>query len=75
LSLGHLLIFQSYRTGATGAVAPFYYLFSVWAVLSGLFVFGTFPNTMAIAGIGLILVSGVSVVLLDERRRRLLVLA
>lgn len=75
LSLGHLLIFQSYRAGATGAVAPFYYLFSVWAVLSGFFVFGTFPNALAIAGIGLILASGVSVVLLDERRRRLTVLA
>lgn len=75
LSLGHLLIFQSYRTGATGAVAPFYYLFSVWAVLSGFFVFGTFPNTLAIAGIVLILASGVSIVLLDERRRRLTVLA
>lgn len=75
LSLGHLFIFMSYRTGATSAVAPFYYLFSVWAVLSGYFVFSTFPNNLAIAGIGLILVSGISVVLLDERRRRLTVLA
>ena len=75
LSLGHLFIFMSYRNGATAAVAPFYYLFSVWAVLSGYFVFSTFPNALAIAGIGLILVSGVSVVLLDERRRRLTVLA
>jgi drug/metabolite transporter (DMT)-like permease len=75
LSLGHLFIFMSYRSGATSAVAPFYYLFSVWAVLSGYFVFSTFPNALAIAGIGLILVSGISVVLLDERRRRLTVLA
>jgi drug/metabolite transporter (DMT)-like permease len=75
LSLGHLFIFMSYRTGATSAVAPFYYLFSVWAVTSGYFVFGTFPNALAIAGICLILVSGISIVLLDERRRRLNVLA
>lgn len=75
LSLGHLFIFMSYRNGATGAVAPFYYLFSVWAVLSGFFVFGTFPNTLALVGIGLIVTSGVAVVLLDERRRRLMVLA
>jgi drug/metabolite transporter (DMT)-like permease len=75
LSLGHLFIFMSYRNGATGAVAPFYYLFSVWAVLSGFFVFGTFPNTLALVGIGLIVASGVAVVLLDERRRRLMVLA
>ncbi|MEO7224039.1 MAG: DMT family transporter [Devosia sp.] len=75
LSLGHLFIFMSYRNAATGAVAPFYYLFSVWAVLSGFFVFGTFPNTLALWGIGLIVASGIAVVLLDERRRRLLVLA
>lgn len=75
LSLGHLFIFMSYRNAATGAVAPFYYLFSVWAVLSGFFVFGTFPNTLALFGIGLIVVSGIAVVLLDERRRRLMVLA
>jgi drug/metabolite transporter (DMT)-like permease len=75
LSLGHLFIFLSYRNGATGAVAPFYYLFSVWAVLSGFFVFGTFPNNLALVGIALIVASGVSVVLLDERRRRLNVLA
>lgn len=75
LSLGHIFIFMSYRAAATAAVAPFYYLFSFWAVLSGAFVFGTFPNTLAIAGIGLIVVSGVAVVLLDERRRRLMVLA
>ena len=75
LSLGHLFIFLSYRNAATGAVAPFYYLFSVWAMLSGFLVFGTFPNTLALYGIGLIVVSGIAVVLLDERRRRLMVLA
>ena len=70
LALGHLFIFMSYRTGATSAVAPFYYMFAIWAVLSGWFVFQTLPNALAIAGIVLILVSGVAIVLLDERRRR-----
>ncbi|MEQ1770578.1 MAG: DMT family transporter [Devosia sp.] len=75
VALGHLFIFLAYRNGATAAVAPFYYLFSVWAVLSGAFVFGTFPNTLATWGIALIIASGIAVVLLDERRRRLMVLA
>ena len=70
LSLGHLFIFMSYRTGATSAVAPFYYMFAIWAVLSGWFVFGTLPNPLALAGIALILLSGVAIVLLDQRRRR-----
>ena len=69
LSIGHLFIFLSYRTGATGAVAPFYYLFSVWAVISGLFVFGTFPNTLALWGMAIVRCIGRC-----ERRRRLVVL-
>ena len=36
LSLGHFFIFLSYRTGATAAVAPFYYIFAIWAVCIGL---------------------------------------
>jgi drug/metabolite transporter (DMT)-like permease len=75
LTIGHLCIFLSYRHGATAAVAPFFYMFTVWAVISGLLVFGTFPNELAIAGIALILGSGVIIVLLDERRRRLAVVA
>jgi drug/metabolite transporter (DMT)-like permease len=75
LTIGHLCIFLAYRQGATGAVAPFFYMFTVWAMISGLVVFGTFPNALAIAGITLILGSGVVIVLLDERRRRLTVVA
>lgn len=75
LTIGHLCIFLSYRYGATAAVAPFFYMFTVWAMISGLLVFGTFPNALAVTGIVLILGSGVVIVLLDERRRRLTVLA
>lgn len=75
LTLGHTFIFMSYRTGATGAVAPFYYTFTVWAVVSGIVVFGTVPNLLAIGGMVLILASGITVAVMDERRRRLLVTA
>ena len=71
LTIGHLCIFLAYRYGATSAVAPFFYMFTIWAVISGVVVFGTFPNALALWGIGLILLSGVAIVLLDERRRRL----
>jgi drug/metabolite transporter (DMT)-like permease len=71
LTFGHLFIFMSYRTGATGVVAPFYYMFAVWAVISGLLVFHQLPDALALTGIGLILLSGVVVALLDERKRRL----
>ena len=68
LSLGHFFIFLAYRTGATSAIAPFYYMFALWAVASGFFIFGSLPNTLAIAGIVLIVASGIAVVWSDARR-------
>jgi S-adenosylmethionine uptake transporter len=75
LSIGHFCLFMSYRTGATGVVAPFFYMLAVWAVISQLIVFGSLPNPLAIAGIALILVSGVTIALFDERKRRLTITA
>ena len=71
LIFGHFFIFMAYRIGPTGVVAPFYYCFSIWAVISGLVVFGQLPNTLAICGILLVVASGLAVVTLDERKRRL----
>jgi drug/metabolite transporter (DMT)-like permease len=69
LMFGHFCLFTAYRVGEAGSVAPFYYMFTVWAVSSGLVVFGTFPNALAVVGIAFILASGVSIVLLDSRRK------
>ena len=68
---GHFFLFMAYRIGPTSAVAPFYYLFTFWAVMSGLVVFGQLPNWLALCGIVLVVASGLAIVLLDERRRRL----
>lgn len=70
LIFGHFFIFMAYRIGPTGAVAPFYYCFTIWAVISGLLVFDHLPNALAIAGIVLVVLSGLAIVLLDERKRR-----
>lgn len=67
---GHLCIFMAYRIGPAAAVAPFYYFFSIWAVISGLLVFGQLPNGLALAGITLIIGSGAAVVTLHQRRNR-----
>lgn len=75
LIFGHFFIFMSYRVGPTGVVAPFYYCFTVWAVVSGLLVFKQLPNTLAICGILLVIASGLTIVMLDERKRRLTVIA
>ena len=71
LIFGHFFIFMSYRVGQTAMVAPFYYFFTFWAVLSGLVVFQQFPNLLAICGIVLVVASGVAAVLLGERQRKL----
>ncbi|RVA75747.1 DMT family transporter [Mesorhizobium sp. M7A.F.Ca.US.006.04.2.1] len=75
LIFGHFFIFMAYRVGPTSAVAPFYYCFTVWAVISGLLVFGQFPNTLAVCGILLVVGSGLTIVSLDQRHRRLAVVA
>lgn len=69
LIFGHFFIFIAYRTGPAQLVAPFYYTFSVWAVISGLLVFGEFPNVPAVCGILLIVGSGLVIVMLDRRRK------
>ncbi|MFC3323005.1 DMT family transporter [Mesorhizobium cantuariense] len=75
LIFGHFFIFMAYRVGPTSAVAPFYYSFTVWAVISGLLVFGQFPNALAVCGILLVAGSGLTIVSLDQRQRRLAVVA
>jgi drug/metabolite transporter (DMT)-like permease len=75
LIFGHFFIFMAYRVGPTSLVAPFYYCFTVWAVISGLVVFGQFPNALAVCGILLVVVSGLTIVSLDGRKRRLTVVA
>lgn len=69
LVFGHFFIFMAYRIGPAPVVAPFYYTFSVWAVISGLLVFGEFPNGLAVCGILLIVGSGLVIVMLDRRRK------
>ena len=69
VTFGHVGLLLAYRLGRTAAVAPFFYSSALWAVLSGLFVFGALPNALALVGIGLIVGSGVAIVLIDQRRR------
>lgn len=70
LIFGHFFLFMAYRVGPIHAAAPFYYFFTVWAIIAGLVAFGDFPNLLAVAGIGLVLASGLAIVLVDRRARR-----
>lgn len=70
VTLGHYGVFMAYRLGAPGVIAPFFYSFAVWAVLSGLFIFGNLPNPLALIGIAAIVASGLAIVLLDRQKAR-----
>lgn len=63
LMFGQLFIFLTFRAAPVGVVAPFLYSAMLWALLTGLVFFGELPNLLALAGMGLILASGVLLVL------------
>ncbi len=69
LIFGHVFIFLAYRFAAPRTIAPFYYCFTVWAVVSGAIVFGEFPDLVSLAGMALIVASGLAIVIVDGRRR------
>jgi drug/metabolite transporter (DMT)-like permease len=63
---GHTFVFLAFRHGSAAAVAPFYYTFTLWAVLSGLVVFHDVPNWLSVLGTILILASGLASIALDR---------
>ena len=71
--LGQMLIFLAYRAGDVQFVAPFYYSASLWSLIAGLVVFGQLPNTLALAGMALIVLAGVGVVAFGSRRQAVVV--
>lgn len=68
LFAGHYLLFTAYRIGPTAIVAPYYYFFTFWALIAGAIVFKSWPNFIAVAGIVLVIASGVAIVVFDRFR-------
>jgi drug/metabolite transporter (DMT)-like permease len=58
LSSGYLLMVATLRLGEISGTAPFRYSVMVFAIISGIFVFGQFPDGIAMLGMGLIVVAG-----------------
>ena len=58
LSSGYLLMVATLRLGEISGTAPFRYSVMLFAILSGIFVFGQFPDAVAMLGMGLIVVAG-----------------
>lgn len=70
VTLGQMAIFQSYRRAPASVVAPYYYSFTVWAVISGFLVWREVPNDIAIAGMILIVASGLALLFVNPRKVR-----
>lgn len=65
--LGQLFVFLAFRHATARAVAPFYYCFTLFAVLFGALFFSEFPNALALGGIALIVACGLGVLAVEKR--------
>ena len=70
LTLAQLLLFMAFRLAETRAVLPFFYTGTLWSLLVGAVVFNALPNWLGFVGMGLILISGIAVVVVERRPAR-----
>ncbi|MBI2753549.1 MAG: DMT family transporter [Betaproteobacteria bacterium] len=57
-SVGHYLLIRAYDHASATLLAPYTYTAMIWAMLLGLLVFGNFPDGWSLAGIAVIVASG-----------------
>jgi len=57
-SIGHYLLIRAYDYAPATLLAPYTYSGLVWAMLLGLAVFGNFPDGWSLAGMAVIVASG-----------------
>ncbi len=70
MMLGHYFTLLAYRNASAQAVAPFYYSFMVFAVIFGFALFGDVPNWLAIFGMATIMMSGLTIMAIDQREMK-----
>lgn len=69
MMLGHYFTLVAYRSATAQTVAPFYYSFMVFAVIAGYFIFQDVPNTLGFIGMGVIILSGLAILLTEKPER------
>lgn len=67
LLLGYIAIIEAMRSGEVGAVAPFRYSIMLWAIAFGYAVWGDVPDLMTLAGMTILIVTGLVVFVLERR--------
>ena len=69
VAVASVLLFQAYRTTEAATIAPFEYIALPFAAIWGFLFWGEVPDAVAISGMGLIVASGVFIVVRTERLR------
>ena len=70
-ALGHLLQIQAYRNAPASMLAPFLYLQIISAAGLGWLIWGEFPDPLTWLGIAVICASGITIGVVEWRRRKL----
>lgn len=65
-AFGHLMLVRAYEHASAAALAPFGYTHPAAAVVAGLVFFGQFPDWVSLAGIALIVVTGVTLAVVNK---------
>ncbi|MBN9011141.1 MAG: DMT family transporter, partial [Rhizobiales bacterium] len=65
--IGQVLLTQSYRFGDASLIAPFEYTSMIWALMVSLFIFGTWPTGIVLAGAAIVIAAGLFVIYREHR--------
>lgn len=65
--VGQVCMTYSYRYAQPSLLAPFDYVAMVWATSLGFFIFGDVPETLVMAGAGVVIVAGLFIVWRERR--------
>jgi len=69
-TVGHFMFILAFQRAPASALTPFTYVHLVWATLVGWLVFGNFPDAWTLAGMAVIVGSGVLIAMHERRRAR-----
>jgi drug/metabolite transporter (DMT)-like permease len=69
-AIGHYLLVRAYAQAPAPVIAPFSYTQIVWSSLLGLIVFGDMPGVATVVGAGIVILSGLYLILLETRSSR-----
>jgi len=66
--IGHWMLISAFLMAPASLVAPFTYVQMIWATMYGYLVFGQLPDGLSAVGMGVIVASGVALVVHERRR-------